>query len=183
MQLSTFLTCAFCLFVLLILPEVAFAVATTYFTFRCCYRFWQWFHVLVVPLHIQKMAYEVIDAAENSEELDEGEIRTAVKAPFAAGKRARRTRYLPLLIRAMKSQEGLIKDNAANRMMLRKKIFNHATEWGIKPPHIQEFIDIAIVMVLTPSDKDIEAAQFSNTRAIKSRWDEFIAWGGRIASL
>lgn len=182
MQLSTFLLYLFGFLAAFALPQVAFTIATTYFICRCAYRLWCWFRVLVVPLTVQKLAYEVIDAAENSEELDEGDVKAACKAPSAQGKHARRTRYLPLLIRAMKAQEGLIKDNAANRMMLRKKIFNHATEYGLRPTHIQEIIDIAIEMVLLPSDKDIQAAQVRRTNAVKSRWAEFAAWGGRIAS-
>lgn len=182
MQTSTILLSLLAVIVTLTIPQVTFTIATLYFIFRCARAFWTWLRVLVVPLSVQMLAFEVIDAAESEEDFDDDEVKKLVKIPGAEGKTARRTRYLPIVIRSLKAELGLLKDNAANRMVLRKKIYNHATEYGLRPTHIQSIMEIAIQAILLPSDNDILAAQLRNTNAFKSRWAEFLNWGGRIAS-
>lgn len=180
--MNTIITILLCVIVCLLLPDAGIALVCSVALYKCVVALYRWFTTRVLPLEVQLQARELVDAVDLGDDLDD-EQKAAVKLSSAAGRRARRTRYLPILVREIKAEKGLLKDTAANRMVLRKLIFIHATDHGIRPTHIQEFVDLAISMILTPTANDIEAAQHERTNAVQGKWSEFIAWGGRIASL
>lgn len=101
----------------------------------------------------------------------------------AEAKKKRRFHFLPYLVRSIKSDSPLPQDNAANRMVVRKKVVNFANKHGIRPHHTQEFVDLAIDLILTPTRKDIESAQFKKTTTVTLRDAEYAYWGGRKAVL
>lgn len=101
----------------------------------------------------------------------------------ATAQKKRRFHFLPYCVRSIKSECGLYRDNAANRMVIRKKVANFATTHGIRPHHQQEFIDLAIDLILMPTRKDIASSQFKKSTTSVLREAEFAYWGGRKADL
>lgn len=129
---------------------------------------------------VQRIASMARKAVEVPLDLTEFERATAGD-DGAAGSQMRRGKWMPWAVRQIKAEIGLVKDNAGNRMVIRRKFHNLAVEKGIRPTHIQEMIDIAIELVLLPTETDVLAAQLRKTKSWKERWTEFDWWGGRIA--
>lgn len=145
----------------------------------CAYK---WFTTLRAPDSVQTLVAKTVAYSEDNPEFTDYD-KEHVKEPGPIGRRSRRWAYLPYAIRAIKSDVGLISDCSSNRQIIRKKLYNHAIEHGIRPHHIQEFIDLGIDLVLTPSDKDVASQQTRRTGTVISRNAEFAYWGGRRAAL
>lgn len=136
---------------------------------------------LRAPAEVQETVAKTISYSEEDPEFTDYD-KEHVKIDGPTGRRSRRWAFMPFAVRSIKADIGLVADNAANRLVVRRKFFNMAFEHGIRPHHIQEIIDLGIDAVLTPSDKDIEALQYRRTTTIISRNAEFAYWGGRKAA-
>lgn len=96
------------------------------------------------------------------------------------GKKARRHRWLPVVVRTIKNDMGVPIDCASNRSVIRKKYLALAVAHGLRPTHIAETIDVAIELVLLPSKNQVGAAKTRQSNVFRDRWTEFKYWGGQV---
>lgn len=143
------------------------------------YQFAKYYLARRAPTHVEHVFGNTLSVVDFHVDAPTEADRPLLTGEGPASRRKRRDCFLPFAVRSLKSELGLMQDNAANRMVLRKKVSNCAEKHGIRPHHQQEFIDLAITLILTPSKKDIEAAQYAKTTSHVLREAEFAYWSGR----
>lgn len=88
------------------------------------------------------------------------------------------------------STPGITKFTEANRLVAWHKLNRLLDERGVRPSHKEEFLFVAIEMVFVPSDGEIFALQFRQSRAalervalVNRQWDTWRwPWDWDVAS-
>ncbi|UQZ09608.1 hypothetical protein [Freshwater macrophyte associated tombus-like virus 3] len=77
--------------------------------------------------------------------------------------------YRNYLIRMGKAKFGTPECNAANRMAIRKYLYDICREDSVRPRHINEHLDIAVAMVMVPTETEIVAAAIAHTASTQAK--------------
>jgi hypothetical protein len=87
------------------------------------------------------------------------------------------------LIRMGKAKFGCPRKNEANRLVIRKYLYDLCTERKLIARHINEHLDIAVAIVFIPSKDELVAEALSNTERSKVLLQAREALGGGAATI
>lgn len=94
-------------------------------------------------------------------------------------KRNRHVRFVKDAIHSVRAVMGLPTDNAANRLVVRKKLINAMEEHGMRLSHISAHIDLAIEAVFIPSENQVIARGVKNTSPVRDLISRYYGGSGR----
>lgn len=112
--------------------------------------------------------FEIDDVTDvvNSNVIDAVEIKTKVKR-----KVRQRAPFRAYLVRIGKAKFGVLSDTPANRMCVRKYLYDACIEHGVLARHIADSLDIAVSLVFVRTDSElINAAAASCNYVRKQSW-------------
>jgi len=104
----------------------------------------------------------IVDRADADLELVEDAPRPVRVKPY-------RPRFMAQLVILAKVKFGLLVENEANRLMLRKYLRDVCEQHGLRPSHASAVIDPAVSLCFVPSEAEILAAELRFTRAARTR--------------
>lgn len=83
--------------------------------------------------------------------------------------RVRRSFMASIVAETVNSIPGVQVDTPANRLVAKHRLNALCVAHGVRPTHIRTILPIALELVFVPSETDIEAVQFRNSRAVLDR--------------
>lgn len=89
-------------------------------------------------------------------------------SPFYCPK-MKKSKFQAKLVREVKAKFGLLARIESNRLMVRKFLFDHMTERGVRKTHIHLHLDVAVAISFIPSQQDIIAKQLGASKAAHER--------------
>lgn len=129
--------------------------------------------------HSRSLRQRVIEHADFEQTVYEMQELVADEADDVSTPMSRRKKgvYRTYLVKEGKAKFGTPKDNIANRMVVRKYLYDQCKNDGLIARHIADHLDIATALVFVPSKNEIIAAAISSTTTSQSRskiMDEFL---------
>lgn len=127
-------------------------------------------------------ATETID--DVAEVTTAGTVDTMDKSNAVRRKVPKRKRgsFRAYLVRIGKAKFGNIKNTSANRMCVRKFLYDACVDHGVLARHIVENIDIATELVFVPTDTELKLRAVSQTNAVR-RQLRLASWFAREPEL
>lgn len=138
-----------------------------------CYT--KWFNHISIQDEIE--AEQIIEQertmADEDEALLPGENDPAKVGNLTCPKRMR-NRYQIRVSREVKGAlGGVLEDNAANRKIVAKEIFDTMRKHGVRKSHIQTLRPMVIELVLTPDEEEIRAHAKASSKVVKTAKREY----------
>lgn len=76
--------------------------------------------------------------------------------------------YVASMVSEVKNRLGCPKPTEANKLAVRRMVFNNATQHGLRPTALREVLELVVAGVFVPDEQDLAAARMfaSNTQAM-----------------
>jgi hypothetical protein len=84
-------------------------------------------------------------------------------------KTTQRKEYIKCVVQETKNRFGCPTNNPANRLAVRKHLLDNMRTHGLRPTHINQVIDVCVVLVLTPNDSEMLANAIERSMEVQSR--------------
>jgi hypothetical protein len=132
---------------------------------RGAVHLWNYLTRTVVSDRVEVMAEELLNGeVESTSDVDETEV------PHINWPRRRKMTFLRQAVMEVKaSTPGITKFTESNRLVAWHKLNKLLDERGVRPSHKEAFLFTAIEMIFVPSDGELDALQFRNSKAALRR--------------
>lgn len=81
----------------------------------------------------------------------------------------RKRNYVRSVVAEVKNRFGTPTDNSANRLAVRKSLLDIMKTHKLRPSHINQMIDLCVVLVFTPNDVELVASTLNECREVTVR--------------